>query len=313
MTPMLCERSDYYTNHICDCLFYETVCRVQHPDFSDRHAGKMASFIMKNTSKIKRLSFYNCPKLGPNGIERILDALHERRLQNLSQLEISSVSITDQGLLALAKSLFPEEKDEIVTTIIGTLELEDIGRIKQSTWNSFLPRALNNNTRFHHLKTLDLTHNNLTIQSVQILVESLTTNGTLQNLILSENPMIGDEGTRLISQALNLNSTLKVLSLAVCNITNKGIRYLADCLQGHNTTLSRLYLFGNPYDHESKDKVQLTYWLDLNACGRQTFQKTTTSTCRISMISQSLAKAAQQNRHDIIYGLLKESPHVWIP
>lgn len=318
------DKTDFYTNHICDSLWYETICRVQHPQFNDLSAMKMAYFITSSDckSRTKRLSFYRCPQLGAHGIGTILDALHERRLQHLSQLEISSVHIADEGLRAVATKLFPEkEEEETMSTIIGTLELEDIGIIQQQTWDFFLPRALNNTSKFHHLETLDLTHNNLTLQSVRILANSLTKNKNLKNLILSENPLIADEGAILIADSLRKNSTLKVLSLAVCKITNAGIHALAECMP-NNFSLQRLYLFGNPYDHNSADKVRLTHWVDLNAYGRSTMiheldndhAKSSSSSRSLlpSLIPHILTKLEKQDRFDIIYGLLQESLHLWI-
>eukprot|EP00980_Cylindrotheca_fusiformis_P003911 scaffold867_cov112-Cylindrotheca_fusiformis.AAC.9 len=121
--------------------------------------------------------------------------------------------------------------------------------------------------------------------------------------------MIGDSGTAILCKALEKNSTLKVLSLAVCNISNAGIQTLTDCVRFHNNThLTRIYLFGNP-QNDNREKEILSYWLELNAIGRSAMRGSISS----AMIPTVLSSPSNQNRPDLLYGLLRELPHVWCP
>jgi hypothetical protein len=295
---------DCYFDHSITALSYDTTCRIQHPLFSDKYCSKLANSL-RQISRLERLSFYRCPHVGTQGIQSILRAV-SRLMNNALELEISSVNLRDDGLKILAASLFPADISEM-NVVLKALELEDIGYVQPKTWDFFLPRVLNNK---FHLQTLDLTHNYLTIESISVLATILESNTFLENLILSENPMIGDEGTERICNALQRNSSLTILSLAVCNITNKGIQTLAECVQSHNTRLTRIYLFGNPYNHNSKEKKTLSYWLDLNAHGRSTMREGNVSR---AIIPHLLALPSHHNRSDLVFGLLQDLPHVWVP
>jgi hypothetical protein len=330
MEIMMEDETDYYVDQVCESLSYEVSCRVQHPHFADKHAHEMAKILFRRlssekASRLERLSFYRCPNLGVRGIKSILQALStlsslqkvQKRKRNSLQLEISSVVIQDKGLTEICEFLFPirtaHEWMVECSPLLRSLELEDIGRVQnQSTWNSCLPRVLNDKFR---LETLDLTHNYLNSETLAVLARSIETNDCLKNLILSENPLIGNGGVKVLSKALEMNSSLNVLSLALCNIQNGGILNLAECLQYHNTQLKKIYLFGNPYNHNSRDKKQLSFWLDMNSHGRGIIRSGIYNSITYheeGIIPHMLTKAARKSRSDILYGLLREGPHLWI-
>lgn len=304
---------DYYVDRICGSLSQGVPhCRVQHQHFSDRHAKDMAEVLFHRLyygipSRLERLSFYRCPRLSYEGVSHIVKALS--RLQKLRikhprllQLEISSVQLEDQGIKMICDCLFPSETGNI--PLIKSLELEDIGTIKESTWRIFLPRVLDQR---YHLETLDLTHNLLNTESIAILAGALETNTSLKNLILSENPKIGDKGVNVLSEALKINHSLNVLSLAVCNVGNKGIKMLVDCLEFNNMHLTKIYLFANPYNHNSPEKARLTYLLDMNNYGRRDVHVGT----KEAIIPHILSKPSRKNRSDVLYGLLHQVPHLY--
>lgn len=311
------KETNIYVDQSISVLSYDTTCRIQHPLVSDRHCQRLAKSIPQ-ICRLERLSFYRCPRIGSQGIQTVLEAVsHKYNKENALELEISSVSLHDDGLRSLAEWLYPNKKDKEITQrpvlTLKSLELEDIGYVQPQTWNFFLPRVLLNTTNCH-LQTLDLTHNYLTTESISVLANLLESNNSLSNLILSENPMIGDTGTKLLCKAMERNKTLSVLSLAVCSITSKGIQLLADCVESHNTQLTRIYLFGNPYNQtNSKEKSKLSYWLDLNAHGRSSMMLHVEDCIAPSIIPHVLAVPSKQNRSDLLYGLLRQLPHLWTP
>ena len=75
--------------------------------------------------------------------------------------------------------------------------------------------------------------------------DSLFNNKTLEQLWLSLITDITDEDITHLSTMLSSNTTLKVLELSYCNITNNGVRYICEGLT-KNQTLTMLDIGGNP-------------------------------------------------------------------
>ncbi len=96
---------------------------------------------------------------------------------------------------------------------------------------------------------LRLQKNKITGKGATILANALYNNTTLIELYLSKN-QISDIGVHALAQTLVVNSsTLKVLDLYSNNITDEGIEYLSDMLK-INKTITRLGLgFNQITDH----------------------------------------------------------------
>jgi NLR family CARD domain-containing protein 3 len=91
---------------------------------------------------------------------------------------------------------------------------------------------------------LSVQSSKITTAGVLLLVEALNNNQTLETLYLSNNH-IGDHGVRLLAETLsNRQNTLKTLVLQQNEITNQGAQYLARMLQA-NTILLWLYVGEN--------------------------------------------------------------------
>ena len=74
--------------------------------------------------------------------------------------------------------------------------------------------------------------------------DSLFNNKILEELVLSDVTGITDEDITHLSTMLSSNTTLKVLSLYNCNITDNGVRYICEGLT-KNQTLTTLNIGGN--------------------------------------------------------------------
>ena len=80
---------------------------------------------------------------------------------------------------------------------------------------------------------------------VKQVSDSLFNNKTLEKLLLSAVTDITDEDITHLSTMLSSNTTLKVLELYNCNITDNGVRYICEGLT-KNQTLTKLNIGGNP-------------------------------------------------------------------
>jgi hypothetical protein len=295
---------DLYTQAIRDQILTLKTVRIQNMDFDDSHAQHLAFHITKNPNHLQTVQFYKCPSLGARGIDCFCRALlsnsssssssmppHQHMIQ---RLDIASVAIGDQGLLAIASLL--------ESSNLQWLSLEDIGHdIKMTSWKTFFQAAfVAANQHQQHLKSLDLTRNNLTGDHMMDLSMSLRQNTTLETLILSRNP-IGDAGVAFLSEALLVHhddSSLSLLALGDCAITDIGLSSLVPCLRT-NTTLEKIYLYANHHiDNNSQDKKELTYWLDLNSQGRRFLQSTEECLPSLVPISLTTTTAATTRRRN---------------
>ncbi len=109
----------------------------------------------------------------------------------------------------------------------------------------------------------------ITEENGPVLRDMLQKNSTLEVLGLSVNPQISDTGAAFIAEGLKQNSSLRVLALGYCSITDEGVSSLSDALVVNdslkkldvtgvggaamlgemlqkNSTLELLYLWSNP-------------------------------------------------------------------
>ena len=73
--------------------------------------------------------------------------------------------------------------------------------------------------------------------------EAMNMNTTLKILNISGNP-IGDEGLQSIFNSLKQNNALKTLNVSHCDMTDAGVHSLAEAMN-INTTLEKLDILGN--------------------------------------------------------------------
>ncbi len=81
----------------------------------------------------------------------------------------------------------------------------------------------------------------ITKENGPVLREMLQGNSTLEVLDLSFNPNVSDTGAFFIAQGLKQNSSLRVLGLRSCNISNEGAKSLGEALM-KNHSLQELVL-----------------------------------------------------------------------
>ena len=191
--------------------------------------------------------------------------------------------------------------------------------IKLDTWKRFFQVAFNPPTTIHDfhryrndynsLKYLNLSRNNLSAEHIITMVDCIVMDQnccdsrdhgsdlpnippsqkcpcklSLESLILSENPNIGDIGIQyLCSKLLNQSdicSKLRLLAIGDCGITTlQTMESLIDCLRTSNCHLERIYIYSNPIAAATRDSVvgfydsklydEFEYYLELNAHGQR--------------------------------------------
>lgn len=109
---------------------------------------------------------------------------------------------------------------------------------------SILSNILNGNRT---LKELDLSHNRLLDNGIQIISEVLSLNTcAIKELDLSSNE-ITDKGAEYLGNMLRKNRKLKSLVLNKNYITDNGFMFLANALVHDNQKLKQLKLESNPF------------------------------------------------------------------
>lgn len=97
---------------------------------------------------------------------------------------------------------------------------------------------------------IELCGNHIKSNGIKILADALKTNTVLQELLLANNPNIGDKGAEyLVDLLINYNRTLKVLDLTDINLTNCGLALLSDAIKV-NIQLRELRLGKNKFTHD---------------------------------------------------------------
>ena len=293
---------DLFTRRVCEQLENGIkTCRIQHPHFDNHDAAELCKALSEEHSRVQKLEFYKCPSLGSKGITDVAKILHNTK--TVTRWDIASVSIGDEGLQAITQLLESEScpLEWLSLVDISGLEKGDEPHlITLETWNHFFQAALKSDSK---LKSLDLTHNFLTLDHMEELSNCLRLNTTLESLILSRNPL-GDDGVcMLCCHALQANTALTLLALGDCNISNEGSSALAKCLRTKNCHLERVYLYANPHITvtDSNSKEEVLYWLDVNSKGRKMIRE---QACRSEYVPIILAKVTGQLDH--LYGLFHE-------
>eukprot|EP01094_Clydonella_sp_ATCC50884_P018643 TRINITY_DN3486_c0_g1_i1.p1 TRINITY_DN3486_c0_g1~~TRINITY_DN3486_c0_g1_i1.p1 ORF type:complete len:319 (-),score=33.01 TRINITY_DN3486_c0_g1_i1:154-1110(-) len=94
--------------------------------------------------------------------------------------------------------------------------------------------------RANEITIVDIKFGNIGDEGVRLILDALPVNTSLKTLLLWRNK-IGPEGARLLADALRVNTSLKELKLTGNSIGDEGARHLADALRV-NVSLEKLSL-----------------------------------------------------------------------
>ena len=101
-----------------------------------------------------------------------------------------------------------------------------------------------------YIQALDISYNRLSPDSIQLIVDCLSHNTSLEELNMSDSNFSSENVFKLAS-VLRVNTRLKVLDIGRCNIQSSDSVYLAKALEENTTTqLQTLELWANPIGSE---------------------------------------------------------------
>ena len=179
--------------------------------------------VVNNYCKEIYVSIWNChiDDLGVNCLTKYLSSNIDHG--GKMTLDLTDNNINEEGASYIAKMLC---SSNIVEHLY--LSHNPIG----DTGASFISNAVRETTS---LKTLNLFKCGITSQGAEELSRALAQNSSLEKLDIGDNELVGDEGIRLIAEALEHNKQLKELWIGECGVTDKGAAYLASALSVNST------------------------------------------------------------------------------
>jgi hypothetical protein len=150
------------------------------------------------------------------------------------------------------------------------------------------------------LEYLDLRSTFLCTDSVESLIELISTTKSLKSLQLGDNN-IGEIGMRRIYNALRTNKTIKKLSIQQASMDG-----LLTVLEYYNTALEAISCFFDP-DIERK----AMFWTDANKYGRgHIFQGQISKADFVDLLIR-IPNLEDNKKLNILFALLKVNPMVW--
>ena len=185
----------------------------------------------------------------------LFDYLYEARDLSLCQfvaeqlgnvLYLSDTSLTPVYCLALGYFLTISTVSLITSNAkefkvyLRNCSLEDAGT--QSLMCS-ISRHIDPHSTVHRDLRMDLRNNDIHEEGASHIADLLNSTSIVSTLLLDRNPL-GASGLETLFNALKLNKTLKLLSVASCSMTDTGVASLASALST-NDTLETLVIVGN--------------------------------------------------------------------
>ena len=167
-----------------------------------------------------------------------------------------------------------------------------------------------------HMTELLLHSNVIGNTGADALGKALTNHPNLKYLDLSDNT-IGDAGLQGLAEGLAHNTTLKHLYLNDIRASTNGLRFLVQLVKHTNHHIKAITTMETVHSYQSisedysrlsdRDKIvdELEFYLSLNQNGRSFLRQEPP----VNLLAWALAKVRQ--KPDLLYGLLREIPHMW--
>ena len=264
------------------------LCLYNH-NISDDRACKIARSLQKN-SHVKILNL-SCNHIGDGGCCALAKAIQDNF--TLQRVQLGGNCMGSQGILALSSSLKYRECP-IEALSLPDNEIDDNGVRAVAT-------SLQSNV---NLRELFLHGNRIGSAGVTCLASALRQNQTLKSLDLSNN-CIGDDGARALSEALVDNTSLTTLILGDNRLSSDGLQHFVNLLEQNCTLLlldTHLQACSNEY---RRFEETISFYTSLNQYGRGVLR-------RHGDVILSLLLEHVNKKPDVLYGLLRDCPHLWI-
>ena len=165
-----------------------------------------------------------------------------------------------------------------------------------------LPRLTELTLRLPYFKELDIT----------VPLVYLLQNGSLETLAV-RGPMIRMEP---FCATLRINTTLLHLDYPKCLIKKCNRDLLAKVLENHNATLQTVRIGNLSAVETEKECTKILHYTQLNQFGRATVRNPNATKALVVNLLQDVSSFSPNFQHhetlDIHYGLLRESPSLWV-
>eukprot|EP01028_Stygiella_incarcerata_P014526 TRINITY_DN977_c0_g2_i3.p1 TRINITY_DN977_c0_g2~~TRINITY_DN977_c0_g2_i3.p1 ORF type:complete len:562 (+),score=135.21 TRINITY_DN977_c0_g2_i3:192-1688(+) len=203
---------------------------LRHCGIGPKAAEKIGKMLEKNSCLVKLDISWNM-RIGVEGFNRMVEGLE--RNTSLKELVVMHVGIEPTIATKIAHML--RRNDTLVHLDLRfNKEVGDDGTIQ-------IAEALKMNTS---LKALYLSDCSIGLKGANKIVKALEENGSLVHLELGGNEGIGDEGCIRMAECLKKNSSIKILGLDDCGISQRGAETIGEMLK-RNTSLLELDLSWN--------------------------------------------------------------------
>lgn len=176
----------------------------------------------------------------PKGVRARQIAHHIRKEE---QLNLAYGHLKEEDCPTISEAL-PKTRKLILLDLRGNERVGDTGA-------KLLAEGLRTNMT---VTTMDLSDCAIGDEGLGCISEALKVNKTLHTLLIGLNPSITHVGAAKLSEAIQQNSTLRVVSLYGCNVADAGAAHLADALE-HNSALESLILFNNNVGDEGGQQL----------------------------------------------------------
>lgn len=229
--------SDFETIILSQCLFQSPLqvkfLHLGSNSISDEGIAVLAQGI-EGHGEIEEL-YLGGNLFGSEGFQRLCPVLPGK----LRVLSLASAMLQDSDLISLCNHLL-SHSSSLTHLYLNSNSISDEGL-------QTLSITLTSNRI--QLTTLHLGDNEFTAQGLISLCEYLPDDHSLKSLFLCDN-LLEMEGADVLGQALTANTSLELLSLAHCGLTDESIRPILAGLVG-NEQLCSLHLWGNLLSDES--------------------------------------------------------------
>ena len=176
---------------------------------------------------------------GKNSIDLFNEFL--KKIDAISSLDLSKNSITALDLIFLANSF---------------MKISFSLNLSHNRFQENFPEKI---CFFRHLKVLNLSFNNLTENSIEIIANTLAFNPNWHTLNLSNNA-IGNKDMKTLINGLENNTNLQVLNVSFNEITDKGLedfRIISSRLREINLSNNDIGIFGLTYLFSNERKTEV--------------------------------------------------------
>jgi len=204
---------------------------------------------LANINALKSLDLSNNKSITETGFQFFFNTLQARGTQ-LVKLKIASNRVGDVGLAALSRCNM---------TMLKALSIYYIsGRITSQGWVSFFNALQDSNL---DLVRLDLSHNNIDDEGLQLLVPLVSNMTSLKHFSLSANHSITPTGWQALTGYLQSpNFALEELTLGENKINNATLAaFMSVLVLAHNKTLKRFYL-DDCFDEDGNESITERGW-----------------------------------------------------